>query len=122
MVVNRTGITRTVWVFRYFVVKFPNWRYSWHHFLKGVLANIKENQTWKFTKNELLCPVMWCSWGGWVLIMKRADVKSFENYVRALPDNSEETYKKWIDAGFGGDDKCDNYGYIKGKLVKIDYA
>jgi len=81
-------------------------------------------------KVYLLCPVKWCSWGGWILIMERADVeKHYEEIYNSSPigniDPCEEVkqrYKKWIDAGFGGDDKCDNYGYLSDRLVKVDYA
>jgi len=141
MVINSTGITRIVFVFKTFVVKVPNWHYSWHHFLKGILANIQENHAWKYNsgnlesgKSHLLCPVKWCSWGGWILIMERADMKRWENEVRSMPSFKNNTdlfaikaenarlYSKWVEAGFGGDDKVDNYGYYKDRLVKIDYG
>lgn len=63
--------------------------------------------------------------------MKKADVKGYEMWVRSLPDLPEGTdlrehnkmfYTKWIEAGFGGDDKADNYGYLNGKIVKVDYG
>lgn len=130
MVVNRTGVTRIVFIFKQVVVKIPNFSYSWQHFLKGLLANIQENTCYKWSGNkELLCPVIWASWGGWVLVMKRADIKRHEDEIRALPftiqdpeEQVKERYKEWINAGLGGDDKCDNYGYINNRLVKVDYA
>lgn len=133
-----SGCTRIVFIFKTFVVKIPNFRYSWDHFLKGILGNINESRTWKWNsgkyesgKSHLLCPVIWCSWGGWVLIMKRADTESYERWVRSLPpiSNTEDCvesnkmfYSQWITAGLGGDDKADNYGYLNGQIVKIDYA
>lgn len=136
MTVNQRGITRIVFVFKNFVVKIPRFTYSWEHFLKGLIANMHEGKTWKYCKyskqdRKLLCPVIWHSWGGWILIMKRADVKRHMEEVYALPPLPEGTdsekelqarYKKWIDEGFGGDDKCDSYGYIGNNLVKIDYG
>lgn len=75
---------------------------------------------------------MWASWGGWILIMKKADMERYNREVRAmpaLPDNwherkaeQQQIYQKWIDAGLGGDDKADNYGYYQDRLVKVDYA
>lgn len=129
MKLNRKGVTRIVLEFKNIVVKIPNFSYQWDHFLLGLIANIRESRTYKYNKNsELLCPVLWCSWGGWVLIMKKADVEKHIKEVNAdstLEDDPNLElrlrYSKWIDAGFGGDDKCDNYGYIGEKLVKIDY-
>jgi len=139
MQVNSTGITRIVFVFKNFVVKVPNWHYSWLHFLKGLIGNINESKCWKYNsgkcesgKSHLLCPVIWCSWGGWILIMKKADIMRHLSEVMAMPPIPDdwherkkelsERYALWIDAGFGGDDKCDNYGYYQDRLVKIDYA
>lgn len=137
MKVNRRGITRTVFIFKSFVIKVPNGRYSWSHFLQGLIANIKEGQSWRYNKHrpeiqELMCPVIWTSWGGWILIMKRADVEGYCDYIRSLPriedmshsgimKHNTEIYSKWINNGFGGDDKADNYGFLNGKLVKVDY-
>ena len=126
---NRRGVTREVFIFKSFVIKIPSYRYSWQHFLCGLLANIKEGQCWRYNKfnieiQHLLCPVIWTSWGGWILIMKKADVEGFCDYVRSLPetDNPNDIYKKWFDVGLQGDDKADNYGYYNNKIVKIDYG
>lgn len=140
MKVNRTGITRIVFVFKNVVVKIPNFSYSWRHFLQGLIANINENRAWKWNsgkyetgQSHLLCPVIWCSWGGWILIMAKADMSKWEKEVMAMPpientdcekikESNNQLYKQWIDFGFGGDDKCDNYGYYQNKLVKVDYG
>lgn len=126
------GVTRKVFVFKRFVIKIPNYHYSWYHFIQGLMGNIDEANLWKWSSihntSHLLCPVLWSSWGGWIIIMKRADVERHEQEVRDEPDcedyleSNRLRYKKWIDAGYGGDDKCDNYGYIENRLVKIDYA
>lgn len=138
-IINRTGVTRVVFVFKNFVVKVPNFTYSFENFLRGMLSNIHERNSWRYNKTypdklELICPIIWASWGGWVLVMKRADVEKWLHEVRLMPPienpedwycqkvNNDKLYKKWIDAGFGGDDKADNYGYFENRLVKIDYA
>lgn len=121
MILNRTGCTRIVFIFRKYVVKIPNFTYSWEHFLKGIIANIQENKTWKYNSgkfdtglSKLLCPVLWCSFGGWILVMKRASILSEEEYLNA---NLAEHLLY-----FPGDDKKDNYGMINGMIVKIDYG
>ncbi len=132
------GCHRVVFVFNNIVIKIPNFYYSFEHFLNGMLANMKEGRIWYQCKEsndiELICPVIWYSWGGWVLIMAKADVCKWNNEIRLMPaienpsdfmsvkENNNKLYKKWIDAGFGGDDKADNYGYFNGNLVKIDYG
>lgn len=133
MKINRRGVTRIVLEFKRFVIKVPNFTYSWLHFLKGMIANINEKQAWKYSKithtSHLLAPVI-CG-GSFFLVMKRADVKRHRDEIQALEqlaeelsplDEVEERYKEWKEAGYGGDDKCDNYGYIHDKLVKIDYG
>ncbi len=118
------GATRIVLVIGEYAIKVPNFRYCWHHFLQGLVANINETQTWRDNsgayatgKEELLCPVLWASWGGWLLVMRRAVP------CRWLGEDGEEIeYSKWIVAGFGGDDKPANYGTIEGRIVKLDYA
>jgi hypothetical protein len=130
MLIKR-GATRIVFIFRKFVIKVPNFTYSYRNFIRGILSNIDEDRTWRWNsgkyengKSHLLCPVIFSLWGGWLLIMARADVLKWSGDVRALPhtDNPNDVYKEWIEAGLGGDDKADNYGYYKGRLVKVDYA
>lgn len=140
MKVNRSGITRIVLEFNTIVIKVPNFSYSWQHFLKGLIANISENSVYKYSKiaNEnvedvgywkhekkwqMLCPVKWCSWGGWILVMKRANMIKHEEEVKRLIYFGKTLYSycDWVNNGFGGDDKYDNYGYIGNVLVKVDY-
>ena len=114
------GASRIVLLFKDRVIKIPNRRWSWQDFLLGIISNIRENETWKSNSGKyekgnsyLLCPVLWCSWGGWILIMERA-----------IPCDNDEIldFKPWIDAGFGGDDAIRNYGRINGIVVKLDYG
>lgn len=133
------GVTRHVFLVGSYAVKFPRVTYGWRAFLRGLLANIDEKRLWdaqdyedsrRQLRDKLLCPIVWASWGGWILIMRRADVRRHVQEIYNSADigdmdPAEEVslrYKVWIDAGFGGDDKCDNYGYLEGRLVKIDYS
>jgi hypothetical protein len=124
MKINRKGVTRIVFVFKTFVVKIPNFTCQWNHFLKGIIGNIEESKTWEYNSGEyengnsyLLCPVLWCSWGGWVLVMKRAETFTYEEW-EAMIDTDIREHKKH----FSGDDTMSNYGMIDGRIVKIDYA
>lgn len=112
MHINRTGITRIVILTNRYAIKIPRIRHGWRFFLAGILANVQEDSTYKFhPRKDLLCPVIWCSWGGWVLVMQRT-----------LPCMSKPNYSEWIENGLGGDDKPENYGVLGSKIVKIDYG
>ena len=138
------GVTRIVFIFDKIVIKIPNFLYGWRLFLRGLLSNIDESRAWKYAKirdhdiegftvnsyfgeykkySDLLCPVKWTSWGGWILIMERVDVEKHVKDVDSRIENNLPMYlySNWVNSGYGGDDKADNYGYYKGRLVKIDY-
>ncbi len=129
MKLNTTGATRLVIILNNHVIKIPNFTYSYHHFIKGILANLNEASTWdiisKYTpyKAYLLCPVTF-SFAGIILIMKKANVEKHINELRSSPIDIplKQLYKPWINNGLGGDDKPDNYGYLNDRLVKIDYG
>lgn len=120
--INRKGVTRIVIELKRVVIKIPNFTCQWSHFLQGIIGNINEDKTWKWNSGQLekgtshlLCPVIWCSWGGWVLIMRKVDELITDDNID-IWDCSE--HKKH----FKGDDKMSNYGIIGTRLVKIDYA
>lgn len=122
MKINLNGVTRIVIELRRVVIKIPNFTTQWDHFIRGILANINENQTWKWNsgdyekgKSHLLCPVLWCSWGGWFLIMKKVDSLITDENIHLWDCQEHKIY-------FKGDDTVSNYGFLDGKLVKIDYA
>lgn len=116
------GVTRIVIILDTVVVKVPNFTHKWNHFLKGIIGNIEEHNTWRYNTGDfdtgnshLLCPVVWCSWLGFILIMKKAEPLSTEQW-EAITDISEHKLH------FPGDDTISNYGYYCGRLVKIDYG
>lgn len=102
------GITRTVILTKNYALKFPTFR-SWKLFLTGLLCNIQENFWWKNTKDVRLCPVLFAIWGGFLVVMPRADPACepifYENY-EGLPLDAKEI----------------NFGYLKNKLVLVDYG
>lgn len=117
------GVTRIVFLFKTFVIKIPALHNGWCCFLRGLVGNINEGQTWRWNsgkyekgKSHLLCPVIWTSWGGWILVMKRAKIYTTVEWDNIDCDVREHTNN------FAGDDKVCNYGFYQGKLVKIDYA
>lgn len=114
----KKGTTRIVFILNKVVIKIPNFTYKWSHFLRGIIGNISEWQTWKYAyrRRYLLCPVIWASWGGWFLIMKKANMIHNKDWDMYEPEILE--HKQY----YCGDDKSENYGIYMGQIVKIDYA
>ncbi len=107
----KKGITRWVFVFKGRVVKIPS-LYNWWFFLSGLLANLNERNWWRDTcHDDRLCPVSFACWGGWFIVMPRAEVLS----------ETDEVYYDFYD-GLPRDNKPTNFGWYQGRLVMIDYG
>lgn len=140
MKLKRNGVTRLVFIFDKKVIKIPNFLNGWACFICGLLANMREGSAWEYNSGEnmtehvdKLCPVLWRSWGGWILVMRKADTEGYKKWFEDMCNDPSKTddekiafiehmYDPWIEAGFGGDDKPENYGFLDGRVVKIDYA
>jgi hypothetical protein len=48
----KKGVTRIVFIFKYKVIKIPNFTYGWYHLVRGVLANIEERNAFQYTSWE----------------------------------------------------------------------
>lgn len=130
------GLTRKVFLVGPWAIKIPNWRHnkitlqlshtyvslfkSWPYEY-GFIANKNEAKIYyeyklwdDLDEKALLCPVLWCSKNGSLLIMKRVD--------RVLENNHGGVdLGPWITAEYE-DIKPDNFGYLNDKLVMIDYG
>lgn len=124
---NTKGVTRIVIMLPDVVIKIPNPTYSWANFIRGILANINESRTYRYAQIpgsyaydylHLLCPVVWCSWGGWVLIMKRAEPITATVMGECGNKPGIAEHKRV----FPGDDTQSNYGILNNRVVKIDYG
>ena len=116
----KKGSSRIVLIFGKFVIKIPNFSYSYENFLHGILANIQENKFSGvhnvFTRILFYCPM------GLFVIMKKAN---------PIDDLSAKELEKILNKKYKKDDyfdfimsdfKVDNFGYINGEIVKIDYG
>lgn len=124
MKVIKTGITRTVILTKSYAIKFPFPRkgYGWLNFVKGIIANINERDIWNLTKIEdcyfiqdakpFLCPIIWSSWGAWIIVMPRCVPLKNGTEYRVIPELRD----------ICGDHKIDNYGLFNGNLVCLDYG
>ena len=101
------GVTRYVILTKKWAIKFPSF-YNWPLFLTGLLANMQERDWSGF--NDRLCPVKFCCWGGWFLVMPRCEPVAEE----------EIDYAAF--AGLPSDLKPCNFGKYQGRVVMLDYG
>ncbi len=114
-----TGVTRLVFLVGDYAIKVPK-PVIWNHFLRGLIANMEEKLIWYIVNipetlisdtKEFLCPIVWASWGGWIIIMKRTEPVDPETWQ---PITLLEKVCR--------DHKPQNYGMLDGRMVMIDYA
>lgn len=133
MKINR-GTTRTVFLIGQYAIKVPRF---WHEFgqghrwkilLRGILANLDEHFWWKCAyKRHKLCPVLWRSPLGFILVMRRAEPLSEQEY-------DKEAFKFMFE-NLPMDNKIENFGKLKrisntesncpwneDRIVLVDYA
>lgn len=125
MKVNRTGGTRVVLITKKYAIKFPRFN-SWKAFVQGMLSNMTEGQ-WKGYDNKHLCPIAYSNRFGLMVVMHRAepveDEELFNSNLQKLYDDVDSDEYRTLDRDFFEYDAFPkNFGYYKGKLVKIDYG
>ena len=130
MRVIQSGVTRTVILTRRYAIKLPSLRpygdglagLLWS-ICRGILANQSEQQWWTTAPDDMrqyLCPVL-RSWFGAVVNV----------YPRCEPFEADEATaekmftREWTPVELlfphPGDNKPDNYGWLNGRLVCLDY-
>lgn len=120
--INKKGTTRFVILTNKFAIKIPklgifppkNKFYGKTiSFLNGWLANRYEYKWSKSGVYGFLCPIQYSFLFSIIIIMKRADPVSDEEFISL--DNNH--------FNFGGyEHKADSYGKINNKLVIVDYG
>jgi hypothetical protein len=123
MITIKEGSTRIVFIFKNCVLKIPNFKVQYNHFLLGLLANISEGERSKELINADVAKVKYYNKLGLFLIMERAyPVDKNIDWLR-FKETIENKYKNHELGWFMLEDaKPYNWGYINGNLVKIDYA
>lgn len=121
----KNGATRIVFIFNRFVIKVPNIR-EYKLFLQGILSNLQE-KTFSGWYVGRLANVYFCDVLGLFLVMEKAEEVTnmnddelyeylYRNIYNKIPDDDGEKIFMMSDC------KVNNWGYINGKLVKIDYG
>lgn len=113
------GTTRVVYLIGKYAFKFPR-VHHWKSFLKGILANIDEHYWYKHSPEQWkrkMCPVIFKSWWGILLIMTRAIHLEESEY------NKEQFAEDFKDIPLSLDNKIINFGKLKDNtIVLVDYA
>lgn len=104
------GTTRTVILCGAFAYKVPR-LCTWYQFLHGLLASMTE-RTWA-GYDDRLCPIVWSSYGGWLVIMRRAEPITWRTW-RSM------RLQAWN--GLPTDFKMVNFGRYEGRIVMVDYG
>lgn len=145
----RTGATRWVLLIGKYAVKFPA-LYSYRSFLQGLLGNEQECRWYRaFWQTEKLCPILLRCPGYFFTVMPRVEVLTDEQarqlsvrkmvhaphvpipvdeFAREIPLDGPTYFDLFLriepfnDSVFPAERKSDSFGYLKGKLVIIDYG
>lgn len=119
----KNGCTRMVFLIGEYAIKIPQIKYGWILFLKGLLCNKQESQLGKMG-DKRMAPVLWASWGGWILVMPRCKELSSGDFgkIRRLD------YHPITEIPYRGNFKIpvefkkDSFGWLSGNIVAIDYG
>lgn len=87
---------------------------------RGALCNLFEARTFRNSTGDCrdgLCPVLWCSGNGAVLVMRAAEPIP-EGEFETLPDNAFPDFR-CVPVEY---DKAENWGRLNGRLVAVDYS
>lgn len=114
---NRQGVTREVLLVGRYAIKIPKLIYGWHKFLCGLLANMQEAQFSACGWPEL-CPVIFSIPGGWLVIMRRADPLTDEQWEAFDARKFVDRHDRCIPA----ETKRDSFGFLAGRIVALDYG
>lgn len=116
------GYSRFVLLIGPYAIKVPYFRWGWFKVVSAVYMNLKEVQIYNYVARQhpehlrYLCPVVRPLLGGLLLVMRRAETGLCEQDISTV-------YRLRIRAArLHADDKCENYGRIDGRIVKLDYA
>lgn len=123
--INKSGGTRLILLTKRYVFKIPRMN-SWKHFVQGMLSNLTEGQ-WKGYDNPHLCPITYSNCLGLLVVMRTAkpveDEELFKSDLQKLYDDIDDDEYRTLDRDFFEYDAFPkNFGYYKGRLVKIDYG
>ncbi len=107
------GETRTVFIFKNYVVKIPTLRKGYRQFLYGLISNHQET-IWS-GQNPFLLPVVWSSIGSFAIVLPKVEI------CKSVPSNFTEITKS-LGKYPKVDKKPESFGIYHGKVFVIDYG
>lgn len=118
MKIDRTGCTRIVFLTKHYALKVPNFLDGWKLFLNGLLANLQESNFWQNGGYYELCPIRYATWGGWLVIMRKAQVLTDEEFL-AMDIDAFLNKEHYV---IPAEKKANSFGWLDGRVVAIDYG
>lgn len=109
------GCTRDVFLIGRYAFKVPKLTSTWGMFLRGFLCNMQERAF--STLGRGYCPVVWHIPGGFLVVMRRAEPLSREEWFDLL-DRLEADRLLFAVA----ERKQDSFGKLGGEIVAVDYG
>lgn len=118
MKVCRNGVTRLVILLGSRAFKIPRFGYGWKMGLSGLLSNMQERE-WAGA-DERLCPIVFSTWGGWLVVQRRARPFTDREWAEFMP-----RMEAWIEGKemrVPVETKRDSFGVLDGRIVAVDYG
>lgn len=109
------GVTRLVILVGGFAIKLPRFDLGWKMGLHGLLANMQERE-FSTLRDVRLCPVLFCLWGGWALVMRSATPMKDEQWRRFRCTAEDWSRDLPVEA------KRSSFGYLRDRAVAVDYG
>lgn len=114
---------RIVLLTKRWAIKVPNFLDGWKLFLKGLLSNMQERELGRMDYPEL-CPVLFSLPGGWLVVMRRVELLSDDEWPEFInhPTIRKEKphHVRWC--GVVVERKANSFGRLDGRVVCIDYG
>lgn len=110
------GVTRIVILKGNYAYKIPHLLNGWRMFLNGLLANMQEKEWSGFSPK--LCPVIFSLPGGFLVIQKRAQILSNEQWENLDLIN----FCKHDDTILPIEHKRCSFGTLNNNIVAVDYG
>lgn len=116
---RKYGTTRAVLLIGQYAIKVPSF-VEWRLFLYGLLGNMQEVVFWKGlpTSRSMMCPVLFSIPGGFLIIMRRAESVSVEEFL----EKSQKWFNEARNLSIPVENKVDSWGRINNKIVAVDYG
>jgi hypothetical protein len=118
---RRSGGMRHVYLIGRYAIKIPRD----DALTGGSEANREELRRWFAERDERLCPVLWGDPSGSILIMERAELLTDDGFRELDSLRLKEDVNSSPISGhrfYADDFKRENFGRLRGKIVRIDYG